>query len=233
MNAIEVRDLTYRYPGGAEALRGVSFDLREGESLALLGPNGAGKSTLILHLNGVLMGQGEIRVGGESITRRSVRQLRGRVGLVFANPDDQLFMPSVIEDVAFLPLNLGLPPERARERAMAALAAVGMAGHAGRPPQNLSSGEKRRVALATVLVMDADVLVLDEPTSGLDPRGRRQLVELLRSIPCARIIATHDLGLARDLCTRAIVLDAGRIVANGPIDVVLGDADLLQAHGLS
>jgi len=229
---LEVRDLAYTYPTGIPALRGVSFAIDAGDVVGLLGPNGAGKSTLILHLNGILPGRGRVTVHGEPVGKTNLAQVRRTVGLVFQNPDDQLFMPTVFDDVAFGPLNLGLGETEVRERVARALEAVGMAGFEDRAPYHLSTGQKKRVALATVLVLDAEVLVLDEPTSGLDPRGRREFMNLLRELPCAKLVATHDLALAAELCSRVVILDAGVVVAQGPAGEILSDAALLEAHGL-
>lgn len=231
--AIEVRDLSFAYPDGTEALRNVSFRAAPGDAVALVGANGAGKSTLLLHLNGYLpAARGEVRIGDTVVTRRSAAAVRRAVGLVFQDPDDQLFMPTVGEDVAFGPLNAGLAPEDADRRVAAALARVGMAHVRERPPFRLSAGEKRAVAIATVLAMAPDVLVMDEPSSHLDPRARRRLIELLRSFEHTRIVATHDLELVVEVCSRVVVLDAGRVVADGPARDLLNDEELMLAHGL-
>jgi len=230
--AVEIEDLRYTYPDGTAALRGVSLRLERGERLGLLGPNGAGKSTLLLHLNGLLGGEGEIRIAGERVEPGTLRSIRRRVGLVFQNPDDQLFMPRVFDDVAFGPLNAGHDGEEVRRRVARALAQVGMSGAEQRPPHHLSLGQKKRVAIATVLVLDCEVLVLDEPAAGLDPRGRRGMINLLRELPLTQIIATHDLDFALELCTRAAVLDEGRLIAEGDPAELLRDHALLEAHGL-
>jgi len=230
---IEVRDLGFAYPCGAEALRGVSFQIAPGEAVGLIGCNGAGKSTLLLHLNGCLAPtRGEVRIGDERVTRQTVAAARKAVGLVFQDPDDQLFMPTVFEDVAFGPLNQGLSDDAAGMRVTAALERVGMAHLHARPPHKLSAGEKRAVAIATVLAMDPDILVMDEPSSNLDPRARRRLIRWLQGFAHTRIIATHDLELVVEVCTRVLVMDAGRIVAEGPTDDVLNDETLMLAHGL-
>ena len=231
--AVDVRDLFYAYPDGTAALKGVSFCIEHGAAVALVGGNGAGKSTLLLHLNGYLpTTRGEVRIGDALLTRATVTQVRQTVGMVFQDPDDQLFMPTVAEDVAFGPLNAGLAPELVAARVAAALERVGMAPLRERPPYRLSAGEKRAVAIATVLAMAPDILVMDEPSSYLDPRARRRLIELLRSFEHTRIIATHDLELVVEVCTRVIVLDAGRVVADGPTGQILDDEALMLAHGL-
>lgn len=232
MNVLEVKGLSYTYPDGTPALREVSFALQAGETVGLIGPNGAGKSTLLLHLNGLLQGPGEVWVGGLSLRNGSLREIRRRVGLVFQDPDDQLFMPSVREDVAFGPLNLGLPQEEIEARVARALEQVGMGGAAHRSPHHLSFGERKRVALATVLAMEPDVLLLDEPTANLDPRARRQLLNLLPTLPQTKLLATHDLEAVVELCGRVLLLDQGQLFADGAPQEILRDALLLEAHGL-
>ncbi len=232
MQAIAVDHLSYTYPDGTPALRDVSLRVAQGERLGLLGPNGAGKSTLLLHLNGLLDGEGEVRVFGERVEPRTLRRIRTRVGLVFQSPDDQLFMPRVFDDVAFGALNAGHPDEEVRRRVTQALERVGMKGAEMRPPHHLSLGEKKRVTVATVLVLDCEVLLLDEPAVGLDPRGRREIIRLLAQLPLTQIIATHDLELAAELCERVVIIDAGRIVAEGPMRELLRDNELLETHGL-
>jgi cobalt/nickel transport system ATP-binding protein len=229
---ISARGLAFAYPNGHGALSGIDLEIAQDERVALLGPNGAGKTTFMLHLNGLLTGGGELDVAGLRVGRDDVRELRGRVGLVFQDPDDQLFMPTVREDVAFGPLNLGLSPQDALARVDEALDRVRMAHAADRAPHALSMGERRRVAIATVLAMRPSLLVLDEPSANLDPRGRRELVEVLAELDGTLLVATHDLPLAAQLCERAVVLDGGRIVADGSVADVLDDAELLAAHDL-
>jgi len=232
VKVLEVVGLSYSYPTGVTALDDITFSVHEGDTIGLLGPNGAGKSTLMLHLNGILSGDGDVRVMGEAIDKANLPRIRRIVGLVFQNPDDQLFMPTVFDDVAFGPMNMGLAEDEVRARVAEALTAVGMDAYGDRPPYHLSLGQKKRISLATVLVMDADVLVLDEPTSGLDPRGRRELVSLLKTLPATKLLATHDMDLAAELCNRVLLLDAGKVVADGPTKEILGNAPLLEAHGL-
>ncbi len=224
--AIEIRDLRYRYTDGREALRGLSFVVEEGECVGLIGPNGAGKSTLLLHLNGILPERptGAVTVCGQT----DLPALRRKIGLLFQDPDDQLFCPTVWEDVAFGPQQLGLGDDAVR----AALAQVGLTGFEERAPHHLSRGEKRRVCLAGVLACRPRILALDEPTSDLDPRGRRELKELLRSIPATKLIATHDLELVVELCPRVILLDRGEIIADGATRALLNDEALMLTHGL-
>lgn len=230
---VEMKDVSFAYPDGTAALRGVSFRITHGESVAIVGGNGAGKSTLLQHLNGYLTPtRGEVRIGDVSLTRQTATAIRRAVGVVFQDPDDQLFMSTVFEDVAFGPLNLGLQPDEVERRSLAALGRVGMAHLRERPPHKLSAGEKRAVAIATVLALTPDVLVMDEPSSNLDPRGRRRLIELLRTFEHTRIVASHDLELVVELCARTIVLDGGLIVADGPTEVLLSDEPLMLAHGL-
>lgn len=230
---LELEGVSYRYPDGTEALHDVSLAVPDRRSLALLGPNGAGKSTLLLHLNGILRAStGVVRVDGRDVCDATVAQIRRDVGLVFQDPDDQLFMTTLYEDVAFGPLNLGIPPAEADARVHAALHAVGLADAASRPGHHLSFGQRKRAALATVLVMEPRLLVLDEPTANLDPRSRRQMVDLLRSLGTPALVATHDMDVAWELCDDAAVLDGGTIVARGAREEILTDASLLTSHGL-
>jgi len=234
--ALEIRDLAYRYHDGTEALRGVSLRIESGECVALLGPNGSGKSTLLLHLNGILpdeaTGDGAVKVLGEPITRDNLAAVRRRVGLLFQDPDDQLFCPTVQEDVAFGPEQLGLAEAEVAGRVEKALRQVSLPGFGRRATHHLSQGEKRRVCLAGVLACEPSIIVLDEPTSDLDPRGRRDFKALLRLIPGTKLIATHDLELAVELCSRAVVLDRGQVVADGPTVELLDDETLMLEHGL-
>jgi len=229
---LQVRDLHFAYPDGHTALRGVSLILSEGDKAALVGPNGAGKSTLMLHLNGILEGHGEIEVGGLQLTRDNLPLIRSMVGLVFQNPDDQLFSPTVFEDVAFGPLHMGLPEQEVRTRVTEALDAVRMSSYADRLSHHLSAGEKKRIAIATVLSMRPSILVLDEPSAGLDPRARRTLIHLLRDLPITMLVSTHDMALVKELFPRTIVMDEGVIVADGLTTEILENAKLLEAHGL-
>ena len=229
---IHARGLAYRYPAGEPALCGVDLDVAPGERVAVLGPNGAGKTTLMLHLNGLLTGTGGLEVAGLEVCRRHLRELRARVGLVFQDPDDQLFMPTVREDVAFGPLNLGLERDEVARRVEEALGAVRMGDAADRAPHQLSMGERRRVAIATVLAMRPRLLVLDEPSASLDPRARRELLEVLEAIDRTMLVVTHDLPFAGELCERAVVLSGGRVVADGACRDVLADEALLAAHDL-
>ncbi|WP_104523077.1 energy-coupling factor ABC transporter ATP-binding protein [Blastococcus atacamensis] len=228
-----VEDLAFAYPDGHQALFGVDLRIERGERVALLGPNGAGKTTLVLHLNGILRGgRGRVTVAGLEADKRSLPEIRRRVGVVFQDPDDQLFMPTVGEDVAFGPRNLGLPENEVAVRVAEALDRVGMSDAADRPPHHLSFGQRRRVAVATVLAMRPEIIVLDEPSSNLDPAGRRELAEVLEELPVTLLMVTHDLPYAAQLCPRSVILDGGVVVADGPTHEVLADAPLLAAHRL-
>jgi cobalt/nickel transport system ATP-binding protein len=230
--AIHAVGLVYSYPNGQPALDGIDLHVQHGERVAVLGPNGAGKTTLMLHLNGLMTGAGALEVAGVEVGPKNLAELRRRVGLVFQDPDDQLFMPTVEEDVAFGPLNMGLDREAARERVAEALAAVRMQPVASRAPYQLSMGERRRVAIATVLAMRPRLLVLDEPSANLDPRARRELLEVLARIERTMLVTTHDLPLAAELCERAVILARGRVVADGPCHEILGEPELLAANDL-
>jgi cobalt transport protein ATP-binding subunit len=230
--AIHARDLRFTYPNGVVGLDGLDLHITHGERVAVLGPNGAGKTTLMLHLNALLTGTGDLEVAGLRVGHDDVRDLRARVGLIFQDPDDQLFMPTVREDVAFGPLNLGLSKPEVSDRVQLALEAVRMSEHAARAPHQLSLGQRRRVAIASVLAMHPSLLVLDEPSANLDPRTRRELMETLDAIDRTLVIVTHDLPLAAVLCERAVLLSAGRIVADGPTRELLADEQLLAANDL-
>jgi cobalt/nickel transport system ATP-binding protein len=231
--ALEVEGLAFVYPDGSSALRGLDLRVEAGERVAVLGPNGAGKTTLALHLNGIhRAAHGRVTVAGTELTDASVREIRRRVGLVFQDPDDQLFMPTVREDVAFGPANLGLRGAELETRVVEALTAVGGEHLADRAPHHLSGGERRRIALATVLAMRPDVLVLDEPTSNLDPASRRELVEVLRALAVTQLVITHDLPFALELCPRSVVVNGGVLVASGATHEVLADEVLLAANRL-
>ncbi len=231
--SVEAEHLHFRYPDGFEALHGIDLRIGVGEKVAIVGPNGAGKSTFLLHLNGIHEPtHGTVRIGDLVVDRSTVRRVRALVGLVFQDPDDQLFSPTVFEDVAFGPLHMGIPEEEIHGRVERALAAVGMTGLGGRMPQRMSLGQRKRVALATVLSMDPRVLVFDEPSAGLDPRGRRELIKLLRGLDQTLLVSTHDMRLVADALPRTVVMDDGRIVADGDTAAVLADDRLLEAHGL-
>lgn len=231
MSAVSLNDLWFTYPDGTEALRGASFEASPGERVAVLGPNGAGKTTLMLHLNGILEAQrGVITVGGIAVERKTIRDIRRRVGMVFQDPDDQLFMPTVSQDVAFGPQNFGI--DEIEAVVDAALKAVGMEHTSERAPHHLSGGERRRIAIATVLATDPDVLVLDEPTSNVDPAGRRELIEVLESLDMTMLVVTHDLPFALELCPRSLIVNGGRVVADGPTRELLGNGALMAANRL-
>ncbi|MFC4958718.1 energy-coupling factor ABC transporter ATP-binding protein [Streptomyces mauvecolor] len=231
--SLEVSGLAFAYPDGHQALFGVDLTVARGERVALLGPNGAGKTTLVLHLNGILEGgAGSVRVAGLPVAKKNLAEIRRRVGIVFQDPDDQLFMPTVREDVAFGPAASGVRGAELEERVLAALAQVGMAEYADRPPHHLSFGQRRRVAVATVLAMSPEILVLDEPSSNLDPASRRELADILRGLDVTVLMVTHDLPYALELCGRSVILSEGVIAADGPTGEVLSDAALMRAHRL-
>jgi cobalt/nickel transport system ATP-binding protein len=230
---LDIKELSYAYPDGHRALRSVSLRLCPGEKVALVGPNGAGKSTLLVHLNGIIERQsGSIEICGLELNRKTIARVRAMVGLVFQSPDDQLFSPTVFDDVAYGPVYQGLQPREVQARVDEALRMVHMEAYIKRVSHHLSVGEKKRIAIATVLSMKPDVLVLDEPTAGLDPRARRTLIELLRELPQTMIVATHDLPLVKELLPRTVIMDEGQIVADGLTKEILANPELLAAHGL-
>jgi cobalt/nickel transport system ATP-binding protein len=231
-HSIDIKDLNFSYPDGTVALSNVSMSIAPGEKVALVGPNGAGKSTLILHLNGILNGQGLVRVCSLEVVKENLGKVRSCVGLVFQSPEDQLFSPTVFDDVAFGPLYQGLPQDEVLQRVDHALEAVHMLAYKKRVSHHLSMGEKKRIAIATVLSMHPEVLVLDEPTGGLDPRSRRSLIHLLQELPLTMLVSTHDMHLVDEIFPRMIILDEGRVVADGPTQALMDDRALLEAHGL-
>ncbi|WP_249154709.1 energy-coupling factor ABC transporter ATP-binding protein [Gordonia polyisoprenivorans] len=232
-SAIEIAGLRYAYPDGHLAIDHLDLVVEPGERIALLGPNGAGKTTLMLQLNGVLLpSAGSVTVHGSRVGKDTLREVRRRVGLVFQDPDDQLFMPTLAEDVAFGPANFGVRGDELADRVQEALAAVSMTEHARRSPHHLSGGQRRRGALASVLACRPDILVLDEPSANLDPQARRELADTLLTLRTTMLVVTHDLLYAAQLCDRAVVLDAGRVVADGDVDDILSDSELLAAHRL-
>lgn len=230
--ALKVENLTYTYPSGDMALRGISFTLEEGHTLALIGPNGAGKTTLLESLNGMLEAKGTLEVFGLPVDKAHITEVRRLVGLLFEDPTDQLFMPTVLEDVAFGPLNYLKDPSEALKRAREALAAVGMADYEERAPHHLSLGQRKRIALATVLALDCRLLVLDDPTNGLDPEGREELMALVTALPLTKLLASHDLELVWELADEVAILSKGQLVAEGPARELLSDEALLRANGL-
>ncbi len=230
---IEFRDVRYRYPDGTEALKGVSFRVTHGESVGIVGANGAGKSTLLLHMNGLLLPtSGEVTIGEVPLGKGTRGEIRRKVGIIFQNPDDQLFMPTVLDDVAFGPLNLGMSPGAAEEMAQEALRLVNAFELRDKPPHHISGGQKSAVAIASVLAMNPDILVMDEPAASLDPKSRRLLIALLRSFSHSKIVASHDLDLILDVCARCIVIREGAVAADGPAGKILSDRELLEANSL-
>jgi cobalt/nickel transport system ATP-binding protein len=230
---IEFKDVRYRYPDGTEALKGVSFRITHGESVGIVGANGAGKSTLLLHMNGYLLpASGNVTIGEVPLLKETRSEIRRKVGVLFQDPDDMLFMPTVFDDVAFGPLNLGLPPDRVRERVREALRRVNALGLEDKPPHHLSGGQKSAVAIAAVIAMEPDILVMDEPAASLDPKSRRDVIGLLNSFAHSKIIASHDLDLILDVCARCLVIRDGAIVADGPTGSILSDAALLEENNL-
>lgn len=231
-HSIEVERLNFSYPDGHQALNDVSLMIQPGEKVALVGPNGAGKSTLLLHLNGILSGTGKVRVCGLEVNKETAGRVRAMVGMVFQSPDDQLFSPRVFDDVAYGPIYQGLPPDVVYERVEQSLAAVAMSDYAQRVSHHLSMGEKKRIAIATVLSMEPEVLILDEPTGGLDPGARRSFINLLRELPLTMLVSSHDMSFVEELFPRMVILDKGRLVADGLTSELMLDGDLLAAHGL-
>ena len=230
---ITIDSLSFSYPDGQKALTGINLTIFQGETVALIGPNGAGKSTLLLHLNGILRSNGVVKVLSRPVDDKNLRWVRSKVGLVFQNPDDQLFSPTVFDDVAFGPINMGYSKAEVRQCVTRALGWVRMAGYEPRSPHHISVGEKKRIAIATVLSMTPEILVIDEPTSNLDPGSKWSLIDLLKSLPMTRIIASHDLELVQALCQRTIIIDRGKVVADGATDNILANIPLLRAHGLA
>ncbi len=229
---IQVHDLAYTYPDGTAALRGIDLSIRPGEKVGLVGPNGSGKSTLLLCLAGLVFGRGRITFSGRPLTPDCVREIRGRIGIVFQSADDQLFMPSLAEDLAFGPTNLGLPAEAVRSRVQQVADQMGLSHMLERPPHHLSMGQRRNAAIAGVLAMQPELLLMDEPASNLDPRSRRRLIDILAGLPMTFLIASHDLAMVAGLCPRVVLIDQGGVVADGPADTILHDASLMQRHGL-
>lgn len=229
---LDIEKLQYSYPDGQSAIKGISLALEPYEKVALVGPNGSGKSTLLLNIIGILQGEGDIRVGGIEVENGNLPLIRSNVGFVFQNPDDQLFSPTVYEDVAFGPLHMGFTEEIVQEKVEQALDLVHMRKYSSRLSYHLSMGEKKRIAIATVLSMEPEILLLDEPTAGLDPRSRRNLIQLLNELPQSMLVATHDLLMVRELFPRIIVLDDGIVVANGETKEILRKKEFLESHGL-
>lgn len=229
---VKISDLHFAYPDGHVALKGVSLGLCEGEKVALVGPNGAGKSTLMLHLNGILSGNGSISIAGMTISGKNLPVIRALVGLVFQNPDDQLFSPTVFDDVAFGPLYMGLDAEEVKQRVQEALLIMGMSEFGERLSHHLSVGQKKRIAIASVLSMHPKILVLDEPSAGLDPRARRSLINFLKDIPLTVLVSTHDLRMAQEVFPRMVIMDNGEIIKDGLTLELLEDETLLEDHGL-
>lgn len=232
-NIIEIENLSFSYPDGRQVLENINLSIGRGETVALIGPNGAGKSTLLLHLNGILRSDGRVRVYGMLLEDKNLKWVRRMVGLVFQNPDDQLFSPTVFDDVAFGPINMGYSADEVKQRVARALEGVGMRGYEQRSPHHLSVGEKKRIAIATILSMDPEILVVDEPTANLDPRSKWELVELLKGLPMTKIVASHDLEMVEALCERTIVLDGGRVVADDATSIIMSNTALLESHGLA
>jgi cobalt/nickel transport system ATP-binding protein len=229
---ITIENLSFSYPDGQQALTDVSLRIYRGDSVAIVGPNGAGKSTLVLHFNGILRSNGHVKLLGKAVDDNNLRWVRSRVGLVFQNPDDQLFSPTVFDDVAFGPMNMGYSEAEVEQAVKMALEMVGMAGFEKRSPHHLSVGEKKRIAMATVLSMSPEVLVIDEPTSNLDPRGKWDIIEVLKGLSVTKIVVSHDLEMVGALCHRMVIIDRGRVAADGATADILANKRLLAEHGL-
>ena len=230
---IDIEKLSFIYPDGHQGLRDVDLVVYPGETVAVIGPNGAGKSTLLLHLNGILRGNSTVKICGLPVEEKNLREIRRKVGLIFQDPEDQLFSLTVFDDVAFGPINMGYSESEVKQRVNQALEWVGMTGYEHRSSHHLSIGEKKRIAIATVLSLNPELLVLDEPTSNLDPRSKWSLIELLRQLPVTKMVAAHDLELVMALCPRTVVMDEGKIVSDASTKSILGDISLLRAHGLA
>jgi cobalt/nickel transport system ATP-binding protein len=230
---LRIDNLSYSYPDGQQALKDINLTVYKGDSLALVGPNGAGKSTLILHFNGIIRSDGKVSFLGQPIDDKNLKYVRSRVGLVFQNPDDQLFSPTVFDDVAFGPINMGYDEVKVRESVVKALEQVGMSGFEKRSPHHLSIGEKKRIAIATVLSMSPDMLVIDEPSSSLDPKGKWDFIDFLKHLSWTKIIVSHDLELVEALCNRMVIMQKGSIVADGLTADILSDNKLLVRYGLA
>jgi cobalt/nickel transport system ATP-binding protein len=229
---IEIKGLNFTYPDGISALRDINLDVFEDETIGLIGPNGAGKSTFLLHLNGLLKGKGHVRILDLDINDKNLKKIRSKVGMVFQDPDSQLFMPTVFDDVAFGPMNMRLSKDDVKKAVTDALEKVDMIGFEKRLSHHLSFGEKKRISIATVLSMNPEILVLDEPSSNLDPKHRRNLINFLKELGITKIIATHDMDLVLDICTRVVLIDKGTIIADGEVTNILNNKDLLEAHDL-
>jgi len=229
---LHVSGLTYAYPDGTPALRGIDLAVSAGEKVGLVGPNGSGKSTLLMCLAGLVFGRGRIAFAGAPLTPERVKEVRGRIGIVFQSADDQLFMPTLSDDLAFGPTNLGWPADQVRTRVRQVAEQMGLSHMLDRPPHHLSMGQRRNAAIAGVLAMQPELLLMDEPASNLDPRSRRRLIDLLAALPMTLIIASHDLAMVAGLCPRVVLADDGRVIADGAAETILHDAALMERHGL-
>jgi cobalt/nickel transport system ATP-binding protein len=230
---VDFRNVCFRYPDGTDALRGVSFRITHGEAVGIVGANGAGKSTILMHMNGyILPTSGDVTIGDLKLHKNTRQEIRRKVGIIFQNPDDQLFMPTVFDDVAFGPLNMGMTQESAAERVTLALQKVNCLHLKDKPPHHLSGGQKSAVAIASVLAMEPDILVMDEPAASLDPKSRRDLINMLKTFAHSKIIASHDLDLILDVCSRCIVIKTGVVVADGPSKEILSNKTLLEENNL-